>query len=240
MNFPSILSLQQHKKQVSLFLRNNPNIPDYLSRFMRFQPLERSVSMFDINYLIIDIETSGLNAGNDAILSIGWVCLNSGRLELATARHHFIKIADDVSFENASIHHILPDMLKNGSELHDVLKEMFMVAKGRRIVVHGACIEAEFFSAFFRRKYQLLSVPIFYIDTLMLEKYFLAKRNERDGDYRLMVTRKRYGLPDSPAHDALTDAVATAELFLCQLERLKGFSKWSLGCLSRVAEVVAK
>jgi DNA polymerase-3 subunit epsilon len=30
----------------------------------------------------------------------------------------------------------------------------------------------------------------------------------------LTVARRKYGLPDYQAHDALTDAVATAELFL--------------------------
>jgi DNA polymerase-3 subunit epsilon len=31
----------------------------------------------------------------------------------------------------------------------------------------------------------------------------------------LAAARRRLGLPDYQAHDALTDAIATAELFLC-------------------------
>jgi DNA polymerase-3 subunit epsilon len=35
--------------------------------------------------------------------------------------------------------------------------------------------------------------------------------------YRLAQCRQHYGLPDTPQHDALADARATAELLLAQL-----------------------
>ena len=38
--------------------------------------------------------------------------------------------------------------------------------------------------------------------------------------YRLGAARQRYGLPEYRAHDALTDALAAAELFLAQIGHL--------------------
>ena len=43
---------------------------------------------------------------------------------------------------------------------------------------------------------------------------------ERDPQLNLADARRACGLPDYPAHDALTDAVATAELFLVLRHRL--------------------
>jgi DNA polymerase-3 subunit epsilon len=52
------------------------------------------------------------------------------------------------------------------------------------------------------------------VDTLLLEQRRLLRANKgiKSGDLRLHYCRQRYGLPDYPAHDALTDALATAEL----------------------------
>ena len=39
------------------------------------------------SYLVLDIETSGLDPKQDHIVSVGWVCIHKGVIELDTARH---------------------------------------------------------------------------------------------------------------------------------------------------------
>jgi DNA polymerase-3 subunit epsilon len=51
------------------------------------------------------------------------------------------------------------------------------------------------------------------------------------GDLRLDALRARLGLPEHTLHDALGDAVATAELFLAQAEHLGGREGVPLGSL---------
>ena len=52
------------------------------------------------------------------------------------------------------------------------------------------------------------------------------------GSLRLHSCRQRYGLPHYPAHDALTDAVATAELLLAWAAHAGGRQEVRLGdCL---------
>ena len=54
------------------------------------------------------------------------------------------------------------------------------------------------------------------IDTLVIAQRLLTLRNHsiQTGDLRLFNLRPRYNLPQYKAHNALSDAVATAELFL--------------------------
>ena len=64
------------------------------------------------------------------------------------------------------------------------------------------------------------------VDTLTIEH----QRHSRTGGVgvteagalRLGAARERYGLPRYPAHDALTDAIAAAELFLAQVAHRSG------------------
>ena len=57
--------------------------------------------------------------------------------------------------------------------------------------------------------------------SLPARKSFLdPERTPGDPELNLTAARRALGLPDYPAHDALTDAVATAELFLVVRHRL--------------------
>ena len=57
--------------------------------------------------------------------------------------------------------------------------------------------------------------------TLRLEQQRLARREQplQRGELTLATCRRRYQLPDYPAHNALWDALATAELLLAHHAR---------------------
>ena len=59
------------------------------------------------------------------------------------------------------------------------------------------------------------------VDTEDLIRRWLEQRNEAFGGHqlRLHALRERYGLPRYKAHNALTDALATAELFCAFVAR---------------------
>ena len=58
-------------------------------------------------------------------------------------------------------------------------------------------------------------------ETVGLEHRLLTRRDQPilQGDLRLQACRERYGLPPLPAHNALSDALATAELLLAHHAR---------------------
>ena len=60
------------------------------------------------------------------------------------------------------------------------------------------------------------------IDTLEVGQRVFERRNHliQPGDLRLFNLRPRYNLPQYKAHNALSDALATAELFLAMADNL--------------------
>ena len=70
-------------------------------------------------------------------------------------------------------------------------------------------------------------MPCVVVDTLDLERRVVAGGWGRDagaGALRLWAARERHGLPVYRAHEALTDALACAELYLAQRAELEARS----------------
>ena len=185
-----------------------------------------------VEFLAVDLETSGLDAETDEILSIGYVPVIDGRVRLDGAAHHLVRPRRRVPAETAVIHGLLDDALGTAPPLAEVLPRLLEALNGRVAIAHHARIERRFLSAACRRLYgQPLDAP--FVCTLALERRFLALRSQpvEDGGLRLGASRARYGLPRYPVHNALTDALATAELFLAQAAHASGRKPASLASL---------
>ena len=63
-----------------------------------------------------------------------------------------------------------------------------------------------------------LLLPV--VDTLEIEKVKLLRQQDhiKKGELRLAECRSRYNLPAYPAHNALMDALSSAELLLAQID----------------------
>jgi DNA polymerase-3 subunit epsilon len=66
---------------------------------------------------------------------------------------------------------------------------------------------------------KLADFSVNWLDTLAIERAKAHRTQQpiQEGGFRLGPCRERYGLPDYQGHDALTDALATAELLLAQV-----------------------
>ncbi|AWY02213.1 DNA polymerase III subunit epsilon [Marinomonas primoryensis] len=169
------------------------------------------------DYLVLDIETSGLDAKQDHIVSVGWVCIHNGVIELDTARH--IVLDNAQIGDNVGIHMITDsDVQQHGKRQESVLRYLRHLLRNRVLVVHHAPMEL----GFLKQSWLEHALPTFslsWLDTLAIErsKANRAQQPIQDGGFRLDACRERYGLPDYQGHDALTDALATAELLLAQI-----------------------
>lgn len=186
-----------------------------------------------LSYLAVDLETTGLDPSTDAIVSMGWVPIDAQRIRLADARHLYLTIDGSVA-SSATIHHIRDRDLAQGWSEPDALGRLLHALQQRVLVVHHAPVDLRFLNAACRRH---CGVPLQarVVDTLALA------RTQRARGYgpveaetlRLHALRADYGLPPYPAHDALTDALATAELFLAMLPRWSGDAPLPLRTLLR-------
>ncbi|WP_052260921.1 exonuclease domain-containing protein [Photobacterium gaetbulicola] len=182
-------------------------------------------TLLDLDILCLDFETTGLNPGKDQILSIGYVEMQKGMLNLSSSEETFIKDSCGINARSAIINQITPEMLTSGQALDEAMEALFEQMAGKVVLVHGLTIEKSFLEHYVQQRFGLPLPPLLWLDTLLIEKMQLTNRHMREeGDYRLSSIRQRYGLPEYPSHGALIDAVATGELLLALMTRCFGHS----------------
>ncbi len=185
-------------------------------------PLPHSrANIMECEFLALDFETTGLDAKQEAILSIGYTLLKQGKILMRSNGHHVVKVNKSIPKESVVIHKITDDRAHQGIHLHDVMPILLQQMAGRVILVHYGAIERNFLNAACQQLYGH-KLPMLIVDTIQIEskRLLLNQAPTAKNQLRLFNLRKQYGLPRYNAHSALEDAIATAELFLAQVEAL--------------------
>jgi DNA polymerase-3 subunit epsilon len=176
-----------------------------------------------VGFVALDLETTGLDPAAAEIVSVGWVCLTAERIDLSTASHRLVSPTRDVPEETAIVHGITDDAVARGAPPREVLAEVLSVLAGKVLVAHNASFELRFLDAACARTLggRFLAPAV---DTLALAARWLERRGLAFGprELRLDALRRRHNLPRYRAHNALSDALAAAELFLAQLAQRDG------------------
>lgn len=167
--------------------------------------------------LAIDFETTGLDPATDDLLSVGFVAVNGLEIDLGSAGRHIIRGAREVG-QSATVHGITDDTLAAGGSLEHAMAATVRALRGRVLLAHFADIEENFLDRACRELFGA-GLPTLSVDTMMLHHRVLEESSTR-GSVRLWGARERYGLPVYRAHEALTDALACAELYLAQVHEL--------------------
>jgi DNA polymerase-3 subunit epsilon len=172
----------------------------------------------EVEYVALDLETTGLDPQSDEILSFGWVRTRGPLIDLRTAQHRVVRPSQAIPEQSAVIHGITDDAAAEGESLEAPLADLLSDLSGRVMIAHHARIELGFLQVacwkLFGAKFVVATV-----DTLALALRAMERSNQsyRSGDMRLDALRTRYNLPRYRAHDALVDALAAAELFAAML-----------------------
>ncbi|MCW8845696.1 MAG: exonuclease domain-containing protein [Gammaproteobacteria bacterium] len=185
-----------------------------MREFLLAEAPDRQDFWRDAELLAVDLETTGLDARQHRIVSFGWVLISGGRIQLEQARHIVVRSGTPMN-QSATIHGIFDSHVAQGVAMESALAELLDQLRGRVLVLHHAPLDQAFLNhACTQACGQKLVVPI--IDTMALEKTRLDRRDQpiKPGMLRLGAVRERYGLAPVRAHNALSDALATAELLL--------------------------
>ena len=171
----------------------------------------------EADILAVDFETTGLDAVQDKLLSVGFVELSQQHIKLNTCYHQIINTKQKLKADNVIIHQITDQQQKQGLPLEVVVEDLLKALAGKVMLVHYARIEREFLQQACLELYGLApSFPM--IDTLVIAKRRLDKKDVAydPSELKLGVLRENHQLPQYFAHNALNDAIATAELLLAQ------------------------
>ncbi len=188
--------------------------------------------MSAVRLLALDFETTSLDAASGFPLSAGWVPVDGTAVRLGGAGSvGFLPPAVGVG-DSAVFHGITDDAASEGLEESQAVAQILAALTGRVLLAHHASIEASFLSAAVRRVWGV-AVEFACVDTLDIEHRLVTRGGSEPapGSLRLGAARERHGLPTYDAHEALTDALACAELYLAQLSIL-GTTGWLRSVLS--------
>lgn len=197
-----------------------------LRRFYQAGCVGPETPLDQVPLVALDFETTGLDAQSHSIVSIGLVPFSVHRVHCRDAQHWVVRPRLPLHQKSITIHGITHSDIHEAPDFSDVLDEVLTALAGRIAVVHYRGIERPFLDiALKARLDEGIEFPV--IDTMAIERALYPNRNRNwfnkilgkpPVSIRLNDSRSRYGLPHYPPHNALTDALASAELLQAQVQ----------------------
>lgn len=173
-------------------------------------------------YWALDLETGGLDPATGAVLAVGMVPIREGLVRLGDAYYSLVRPEEGRAIHPDSVraHQLVWGEVREAPVISQVLPEIDRRLREGVLLVHHRALDVAFLRGAFARARLSWPKPrvVDTVDLLMK----VARRNrfrnpelpDRIPTLNLTRVRQEYGLPEYQAHDALTDAVAAAELFL--------------------------
>jgi len=160
------------------------------------------------DYLVVDIETTGLNPQTDHMVSIGWVPISAGRIQLHGAREYRVRTSAQVS-DSATIHGLRQQDIATGISVTEALQHLVVALHRHVLVVHYSGLDKQLLDNLCKDHYGVkLEVPV--VDTLELSRNILKSKQLVPSDFSLPSLCERMNLTQPIQHQALSDALATA------------------------------
>ncbi len=166
-------------------------------------------------YVVFDLETTGLSTRYDYIIEFGAVLMRRGTV--IEQKDIFIKPPVSLSLNIKNLTHISESDLRNAGSFSEVKKEILDFIKGRVLVAHNAAFDFGFLNSELER---INEPPLTnaVIDTLDLSRSLLKNRRA----YRLGNMCRAYNIPydEEVAHRANYDADVLGQVFSFMLKDL--------------------
>lgn len=197
-----------------------------MKNFLSHPFISRRTLIRETDIISLDIETTGLNPEVDRIVSIGLVEISKLGIKLDSCWHQVIKTNREMPEKSVVIHNITDDESAAGQSIERVIEEFLKRLKGKVVLVHNSNIEQGFINKICQKLYGTDFV-MRVIDTQVLAKRSFERKNKsyQATELRLFNLRKMYKMPPYKAHNALLDALATAELFLAMVNNISSSNK---------------
>jgi DNA polymerase-3 subunit epsilon len=192
----------------------------------------------DVDFTVVDLETTGLDPASDEIISFATVTVSGGRITLADATHELVRPNRMPGSDTIRIHGLREADLVGAPPLEDLIDRLLAALAGRGLVAHVAAIERGFLGSALASRGLELTNP--WIDTARLdrERRRLRRLPPADRDpVGLSDAARSLGLPVHRPHHADGDALTTAQVFIALASHLESFEDpLTLGALQRMSE----
>ncbi|MCX7913134.1 MAG: 3'-5' exonuclease [Thermodesulfovibrionales bacterium] len=211
----------------------------------REQVFDKNAKITNERYVVIDTELTGLNEQKDSIVSIGAVKMDGRLIKIRQTFHRLVKPKTSLTSKSIIIHKITPSEVEEKPLIDDVIKAFLDFCEERIIIGHFVSIDMTFINKEVRRVLGTF-VPNHVLDTSLIYSYLKKKYPRKTifftypGEMELYEMAKRFGIPCSSTHDALSDAFVTAQLFQRFIPMLVGIGISRIGDLLHIASPFTK
>lgn len=179
---------------------------------------------FDDEFVVFDIETTGLSAMTCKITEIGAVLVQKG--EVLKVFSTFVNPEGHIPEEITELTGITDDMVSDAPSQGDAVKAFIEFVGKRTVVAHNA----NFDMGFIRRAAENAGIHFDppYLDTLSMSRFL----NPELKNHKLDTLVDFYRLGDFNHHRACDDAEVTAKIFCKMTEKLAGESIYTVRQMS--------
>lgn len=169
----------------------------------------------DANWVVIDVESSGLNPRHDSLIAIGAVSVVKRCIELGRSYYRVLRQETASGTDNILVHRIATAEQLGGGDPGEALIGLLEFAGKAPCVGYNASFDAVMLE---RAARTWLGGPLHltWIDLAWLAR--AVARGAAGARQPLDVWLDAFGIPSPARHNALADALATAQLLLA-LER---------------------
>jgi DNA polymerase III epsilon subunit family exonuclease len=191
-------------------------------------PLVAEAGLCDVDFTVVDVETTGWSPDEAGITEVGAVRVRRG--EVVAEFTSLVNPGTPVPAPITELTGISDPMLALAPPVAAVLPGLLAFAEGSVLVAHNAPFDLSFLTAACAAAG--LRWPGFEVlDTLRLARYLVATPDEVP-DCKLRTLAAYFGTPVQPSHRALADARATAAVLGHLLRRLADREVRTLGELT--------
>ena len=181
----------------------------------------------DSEFVVFDIETTGLNPKYDDIIEIGAVKVKNR--QVIDSYSTFVSIDRKLPEKIIELTSITDDMLLGKPSISKVLPEFLKFAAGAVLVAHNANFDVSFIKEK-AKVYQNENYDPSVLDTLELSRALMKDVK----NHKLNTLTKKLGIKLENHHRAVDDASATGQLFIILLNMLNDREIFDVGNLNEI------
>lgn len=173
-------------------------------------------------FVALDFESTGMNPARDEVIQVGLVPLHGERIVLGGAWASWVRPTRPFQSDSVAIHGLSAERLQDAPAVAEVREPLAAHLGQRVLIAHYAELERGFLKRWGLRPAQT-------VDTLMLALALDGHTTQtaRRDAYSLSALAKRFGVSVYGEHDALADALITAQVFLVLATELEKKAKAS-------------
>jgi DNA polymerase-3 subunit epsilon len=169
----------------------------------------------------LDFETTGLDVDRDHVIAYGAVPIEHGRVRVGDGRSQLVHPPQPPSARSQTIHLLREVDLADAPGTREAAAGLRAMLTGRFLVTWYADVEVAFLRRLFGGSERAWRRRVIDVRDIAIVIDGAPAGARRARGYALTHTAERFGVPVSDPHDALDDALVTAQLFLVLAARMR-------------------